>query len=245
VRGGAALRRSRTDGRARTQALCAEKGVYLMKVPEKQQLGEWAGLVKVRPPRPRRAWPHACSARGGPSQLDADAKVRKVCAASSVAVRDFGEQSEGLAFLIDHIRAETGGAAQADLPAAEGAAPRPRPCRDAAARAMELAGTARRLGRRRADSQGALGQATQRRRVRWPMRTMGTRRGARRRTRRRRRKRVKQRRGRRGAARVRVAGCNLQNNAAGGGLRAGAEGGGGGGCGSADWARLRRRDHCS
>jgi hypothetical protein len=142
-------------------------------------------------------------------------------------VRDFGEQSEGLAFLIDHIRAETGGAAQADLPAAEGAAPRPRPCRDAAARAIGLAGAARRLGRRRADSQGALGQATQRRRVRWPMRMMGKRRGARRRTRRRRR--VKQRRGRRGAARVRVAGRNLQNNAAGGGLRAGAEGGGGGG----------------
>ena len=29
--------------------MCAEKGVYLMRVPEKKILGEWSGLVKVSP----------------------------------------------------------------------------------------------------------------------------------------------------------------------------------------------------
>ncbi|KAJ1484829.1 50S ribosomal protein L30e-like protein, partial [Baffinella frigidus] len=80
------------------EALCADKGVYLMRVPEKKILGEWAGLVK----------------------LDMEDKVKKVCAASSCCVRDFGVQSEGLKFLLAHIKAETGGAPDEPEATAEG-----------------------------------------------------------------------------------------------------------------------------
>ena len=51
-------------------ALTADKGVYLIKVPEKAKLGDWAGQHK----------------------LDTDAKVKKTCKASCVAIKDFGEQ---------------------------------------------------------------------------------------------------------------------------------------------------------
>lgn len=55
---------------ALVEAMCAEKGVYLLKVPEKKALGEMAGNTR----------------------LDDDGNVKKSCAASSVAVKDFGEQ---------------------------------------------------------------------------------------------------------------------------------------------------------
>mmetsp|Transcript_24359 Transcript_24359/g.57877 ORF Transcript_24359/g.57877 Transcript_24359/m.57877 type:complete len:224 (-) Transcript_24359:162-833(-) len=80
------------------EALTAEKGVYLLKVPERDQLGEWSGLVK----------------------LDEDGKPRRICGTSSVAVKDFGEQSEGLAFLLDYIKqmsAGEGGAPKAEAEA--------------------------------------------------------------------------------------------------------------------------------
>jgi len=67
-------------------ALTAEKGVYLIKVPEKAKLGDWAGQHK----------------------LDADANVKKTCSSSCVAVKDFGEQSEGLGFLLQYIKAQQG-----------------------------------------------------------------------------------------------------------------------------------------
>ena len=59
--------------------MCAEKGVYLMRVPEKKILGEWSGLVKVSTlsappysPSPvssflfRGYTPHALRARAAP-----------------------------------------------------------------------------------------------------------------------------------------------------------------------------------
>lgn len=60
------------------QALAKEKGVPLVLVADKKELGEWAGLCKI----------------------DKDGNARKVVGASSVVITNFGdEQSASLAFL--------------------------------------------------------------------------------------------------------------------------------------------------
>jgi len=64
------------------EALCAEHNINLIKVPDSKVLGEWAGLCK----------------------LDKEAKPRKVVRCSCVVVRDFGEQSEALNFVLDYIK---------------------------------------------------------------------------------------------------------------------------------------------
>mmetsp|Transcript_6030 Transcript_6030/g.21294 ORF Transcript_6030/g.21294 Transcript_6030/m.21294 type:complete len:128 (+) Transcript_6030:177-560(+) len=64
------------------KALCKEKGVYLIKVPSKADLGKWAGQVR----------------------LDAAGDPKKSCSASSISIKEFGEQSEGLSFLLEYIK---------------------------------------------------------------------------------------------------------------------------------------------
>jgi len=64
------------------EALCAEHNINLIKVPESKQLGEWAGLCK----------------------LDKEAKPRKVVRCSCVVVKDYGEESEALNFVLDYIK---------------------------------------------------------------------------------------------------------------------------------------------
>lgn len=64
------------------EALCAERGINLVKVPEKMQLGEWAGLAKI----------------------DETGNVTKSVKASCVVVKDFGEQSKGLEFLKEYLK---------------------------------------------------------------------------------------------------------------------------------------------
>merc|ERR1712048_117514 len=59
------------------QGLCLEKNVPLIDVPDNKSLGEWAGLCKI----------------------DKDGLPRKVVGASCVAVTEFGEDNEGLAWL--------------------------------------------------------------------------------------------------------------------------------------------------
>ena len=59
------------------EALCHEKNVNLMTVPDKMQLGEWCGLCKI----------------------DAEGNATAVVKCSAAAIRDFGEETEGLAIV--------------------------------------------------------------------------------------------------------------------------------------------------
>ena len=66
------------------EALCAEHGVDLLKVPDGKTLGEWVGLAKV----------------------DKEGTARKVVGCSSVVVTDFGEEGEALKILKESIAAK-------------------------------------------------------------------------------------------------------------------------------------------
>jgi len=63
-------------------ALCKEHNIFLLKVPENKKLGEWAGLCK----------------------LDATGTPRKVVGASCVVVKNYGETSPELDFLLNHLK---------------------------------------------------------------------------------------------------------------------------------------------
>eukprot|EP00184_Porphyridium_aerugineum_P000633 CAMPEP_0184694804 /NCGR_PEP_ID=MMETSP0313-20130426/2650_1 /TAXON_ID=2792 /ORGANISM="Porphyridium aerugineum, Strain SAG 1380-2" /LENGTH=142 /DNA_ID=CAMNT_0027153155 /DNA_START=176 /DNA_END=604 /DNA_ORIENTATION=- len=67
------------------EALCTERGINLIKVPEKKQLGEWSGLAKI----------------------DEKGDAIKVVKASCVCVKDFGEGSAGLDFLLEFLKNPT------------------------------------------------------------------------------------------------------------------------------------------
>ncbi|CAN0927685.1 40S ribosomal protein S12 [Linum grandiflorum] len=66
------------------KALCADHNVNLMTVPSAKTLGEWAGLCKI----------------------DSEGKARKVVGASMVVVKDFGEESEGLNIVQEHLKSQ-------------------------------------------------------------------------------------------------------------------------------------------
>ncbi|KAM0969199.1 hypothetical protein ACFX13_017753 [Malus domestica] len=68
------------------KALCADHNVKLMSIPSAKTLGEWAGLCKI----------------------DSEGKARKVVGCSCVVVKDFGEESEGLHVVQEHINATAG-----------------------------------------------------------------------------------------------------------------------------------------
>jgi len=63
------------------EALCEEKQIPIVNCPSAKELGEWAGL---------------CS-------LDAEGNPKKVVGASAVAVIDYGEETEALRYLSQHI----------------------------------------------------------------------------------------------------------------------------------------------
>merc|ERR1711879_414322 len=62
-------------------ALCLEHGVKLLKVKKAKQLGEWAGLRK----------------------LDRDGNPRKVVSSSCVVIKNYGEESKYLTFLLNYL----------------------------------------------------------------------------------------------------------------------------------------------
>lgn len=68
------------------EGLCGEHEVSLVRVPEKKQLGEWAGLCKI----------------------DSEGNATKVVGCTSVVVKDFGEPSRGYDFLLEYINEKKG-----------------------------------------------------------------------------------------------------------------------------------------
>lgn len=63
--------------------LCVETNVHLINVPDSKQLGEWAGLCKV----------------------DSSGRPRKIVAASCVVVKNYGEPSAELDFILNNFKA--------------------------------------------------------------------------------------------------------------------------------------------
>jgi len=64
------------------EALATEQNVSLLHVASNKDLGEWAGLRK----------------------LDAQGNARKVVSCSCVVVKNFGEQTDALAWLLDYLK---------------------------------------------------------------------------------------------------------------------------------------------
>lgn len=62
--------------------LCRENKVDIISVPDQKVLGEWVGLAKY----------------------DKSMKVRKALKCSCVVVRDFGEESEELQFVLKDLK---------------------------------------------------------------------------------------------------------------------------------------------
>ena len=68
------------------KALCNEHQIRLMKVEEREELGEWAGLCKI----------------------DKDGKPRKRVKCSCVVVKDIGMESEAWSVVQEYIKAKGG-----------------------------------------------------------------------------------------------------------------------------------------
>jgi len=68
------------------EALCAEHEVALVRVPDKKQLGEWAGLCKI----------------------DEEGNATKVVGSTCVVVKEFGESSPGYEFLLEYLKENKG-----------------------------------------------------------------------------------------------------------------------------------------
>lgn len=66
-------------------ALCLEHQIPLLRVDSNKRLGEWSGLCKI----------------------DKDGKPRKVCGCSVVVVKDFGEETQALDIVKEHLRRQT------------------------------------------------------------------------------------------------------------------------------------------
>ncbi|OAY52696.1 40S ribosomal protein S12 [Manihot esculenta] len=64
------------------KGLCADHGVGLLTVPSAKTLGEWVGLCKIDP----------------------EGKARKVVGCSCAVVQDYGEESEGLNVVQQHVK---------------------------------------------------------------------------------------------------------------------------------------------
>lgn len=65
------------------KSLCADHNVSLISVPSAKTLGEWSGLCKI----------------------DSEGNARKVVGCSCVVVKDYGEETEGLLIVQEHVKA--------------------------------------------------------------------------------------------------------------------------------------------
>jgi small subunit ribosomal protein S12e len=68
------------------EALCAARGLNLVKVPESKQLGEWSGLCKH----------------------DKEGKARKIVSTSCVVVKKIREGDDAVEFLSKHFKSNSG-----------------------------------------------------------------------------------------------------------------------------------------
>ncbi|CBK21201.2 uncharacterized protein [Blastocystis hominis] len=66
------------------EALCQERQVPLIKIPEGKTLGEWCGLCKI----------------------DSEGKPRKVLRCSSAVITDFGEDTPALGVVLKYVQAK-------------------------------------------------------------------------------------------------------------------------------------------
>jgi len=64
------------------EALCAENQIQLIKVADAKQLGQWVGLCKI----------------------DKNGDAQKIVSCACVVIRDYGEESEYLEVLLDHMK---------------------------------------------------------------------------------------------------------------------------------------------
>ncbi|XP_019862807.1 PREDICTED: 40S ribosomal protein S12-like, partial [Amphimedon queenslandica] len=70
------------------EALCKEHQISLLKVEDKEELGEWVGLCKI----------------------DKDGKPRKIVKCSCVAVKDIGTDTEAWSTVQEYIKTQTAAA---------------------------------------------------------------------------------------------------------------------------------------
>ncbi|KAG8348205.1 putative Ribosomal protein L7Ae L30e S12e Gadd45 family [Trypanosoma vivax] len=70
------------DYKKLVKGLAQQGNIDLITVEEREKLAEWAGVVK----------------------FDADGKTRKAMKCSCVAVRDFGENTAALGYLLSHLK---------------------------------------------------------------------------------------------------------------------------------------------
>ena len=74
---------NQNDYKKLVEALARKHNVDIVEVPKNTQLGEWCGLCKI----------------------DAEGNPRKVVKCSMAVVKDYGEDSEGLNILMEHLKA--------------------------------------------------------------------------------------------------------------------------------------------
>lgn len=64
------------------EALCAQNQIQLIKVADAKQLGQWVGLCKI----------------------DKNGDAQKIVSCACAVIRDYGEESEYLEVLLDHMK---------------------------------------------------------------------------------------------------------------------------------------------
>jgi len=67
------------------EALCAEHGIYLIKVPDGKELGKLVGLCKI----------------------DREGEARKIVRCAVAVVKDYGEDSAAVSVLLNHFKSRS------------------------------------------------------------------------------------------------------------------------------------------
>ncbi|CAI0406733.1 unnamed protein product [Linum tenue] len=92
------------------KALCADHNVNLVTVPSAKTLGEWAGVSVSSQSWFLSSFPALCykwvvvNTVMQLCKIDSEGNARKVVGCSCVVVRDYGEESEGLNVVQEHLK---------------------------------------------------------------------------------------------------------------------------------------------